>query len=100
VSTQAAQTDKVHYHPPQQARPGLDLAAIEVAVLQLPGCEVTHRDAEHLTAICHTPSGLFTDDLHVLLVDGTIHARSSSRIGYDDLGVNRERLTALFDALH
>ena len=37
----------------------------------------------------------FVDDVEVLVTDSHIHFRSASRLGYDDLGVNRERMTRL-----
>lgn len=34
----------------------------------------------------------FVDDVEFLVTDDHIHFRSASRLGYDDLGVNRERM--------
>lgn len=46
---------------------------------------------------------LFTDDLDLLVApDGTgaaLHVRSASRVGGGDLGTNRRRVRALFDAI-
>ena len=99
VSTQADPADATHYVAAVPAPAGLDTARLEVVVVQLPGCEVTDRGEGWVRAACHTPSGLFTDDLDVMLREGQVHARSSSRLGYGDLGVNRARVEALFAAL-
>lgn len=37
----------------------------------------------------------FVDDVEFLVTDNHIHFRSASRLGYDDLGVNRTRMTLL-----
>ncbi len=46
---------------------------------------------------------VFTDDLHLRVEphgDGSVlHVRSASRLGASDLGANRRRVRALFDAL-
>ncbi|MDX2470488.1 MAG: DUF1499 domain-containing protein [SAR324 cluster bacterium] len=43
----------------------------------------------------------FTDDLELLIVEreGLIHCRSASRIGWSDLGVNKNRVKKLFAAI-
>jgi len=37
----------------------------------------------------------FVDDLELRRVDGVVHVRSTSRVGYSDLGVNRKRVEKL-----
>ncbi len=34
----------------------------------------------------------FTDDVEILILDSAIYFKSASRIGYSDMGVNRDRL--------
>jgi len=63
------------------------------------GCDVLHPGPDYLHASCTTKSGLFTDDLHVLVSDGRLHVRSASRLGYGDLGVNRRRVDRLVELL-
>jgi len=96
VSTMADPADAQHYHPSAPA-PSVDI--VVQAIEALPGCVLEHRADDQLRAACSTPSGLFTDDLHVVVRDGTLHARSSSRMGYGDLGVNRARVEALYAAV-
>lgn len=94
VSSQADPSDAEHYVSP------LPLAGLEelaVAAGALPGCVEEARTEVALRFRCDTPSGLYTDDLD-LVVDaaaGVVHVRSSSRIGRRDFGVNRERVEAL-----
>lgn len=99
VSTQADPGDATHHIAPIDAPEGLDLDAVAGTVGDLEGCAVTATGATWVRAECTLPSGLFTDDLDVLLDGGKVHVRSSSRLGYDDLGVNRKRAEALFEAL-
>ena len=41
----------------------------------------------------------FVDDVEFLAVGNTLHFRSASRLGRDDLGVNRERMTLISQRL-
>ncbi len=51
---------------------------------------------EYVHAVCRTRLG-FADDLKCCLyrVDGVIHVRSASRLGYYDFGANRARVEVL-----
>ena len=61
---------------------------------------VVARDDRYLRAEVKSPWGVYTDDLELLLgADGRVDVRSTSRIGYYDFGVNRERVEALRAAL-
>lgn len=61
--------------------------------------------ATELKAYCHVECTSlicrFVDDLELWIDEENrlIHARSASRVGYSDLGVNRKRVEKLFDAL-
>ena len=57
---------------------------------------VDEKEGEYVHAECRTLLG-FVDDLELLLdrVEGVIHLRSASRLGYQDFGVNRERVERL-----
>jgi uncharacterized protein (DUF1499 family) len=41
----------------------------------------------------------FVDDVELLIGGDAVQVRSASRLGYSDLGVNRERIEALRQAL-
>ena len=97
VSTQAPADDAQHHFAPVVFAGTLDEVA--KAVTEDLGCELVHPGPEHLLATCKTNTGIFTDDLHVLLKDGQLHLRSASRVGYGDLGVNRRRAERLVAAL-
>lgn len=97
VSTQAPRDDAVHYVAPVPFSGSLDEVA--VVVRDELGCDLLHSGPDYLHGSCTTRSGLFTDDLHVLLSDGRLHVRSASRLGYGDLGVNRRRVGRLVELL-
>ena len=59
---------------------------------------LTQRDNYARFAVRSARVG-FTDDVEFLVTDARIHFRSASRLGYDDLGVNRERMTILDERL-
>lgn len=62
---------------------------------------VVLEQADFIHAEVMSPLRVYTDDL-VLRLDadnGVVHLRSSSRLGYYDFGVNRDRVEALRSAL-
>lgn len=62
------------------------------AVLEMEGKPVS-RGKSYLHAVFTSPVFRFVDDLELRLDSGrnTIHIRSSARVGYSDMGVNRKR---------
>ena len=96
VSTQASPDDGLHHYPPQPFDGTLaDVAQATEAI----GCTVVTSGPMFLHATCTTPSGWFTDDVHALLEEGHLHLRSASRLGYGDLGENRDRMDRLIEQL-
>jgi uncharacterized protein (DUF1499 family) len=87
VSSQAS--DEAHHIEPL---PPATVAALERAVLVVPGCLVAQRNDEGLVAHCTTPSGMYTDDLVLRVEAEATQVYSASRIGWSDMGVNRERV--------
>ena len=61
---------------------------------ELPGARVTAQDGDYLRAEVTTRWLGFRDDVEFVLdrSAGVIHFRSASRLGSDDLGVNRARM--------
>ncbi len=98
VSSQADPSDQEHYVAPLPLMSREQLAS---ALAELPGAGEVRDDGRHLRVACDTPSGLYTDDLDAVIDEGAgvVHVRSSSRVGYGDLGVNRARVEALREAL-
>jgi uncharacterized protein (DUF1499 family) len=73
-----------------------------IAILEgMPRMSIVEKEGSYLHA--EAKSGLFgfTDDVEFLLSEeeGLIHARSASRAGYWDLGVNRRRLEGIGERL-
>jgi len=66
-------------------------------VLQLPNTEIISETSTYLHAECSSTVFGFIDDLelHLRAADGIIAARSASRLGYSDFGVNRKRIENL-----
>lgn len=58
--------------------------------------QVVESTEEYVHAVFITPVMRFRDDVEFYLPEGTqtIHFRSASRLGYGDLGKNRERMEA------
>lgn len=80
-------------------------AAWELALPQvraLPKTEIVTITSEYLHAECRSALFGFVDDLelHLRPAEGIIAVRSASRLGYSDLGVNRQRIETLRSALH
>ena len=70
---------------------------IERIVRELPRTRVVSCSADYLHAECSSAIFGFVDDLelHLRRDEGIIAARSASRMGYSDLGVNRRRVERL-----
>lgn len=96
VSSQAS--DEAHYIAPLQAGSNvLESAALLSTVLSsLPRVEWEASGDNVISATFKTRIMRFTDDvLFHLDDDGTIQVRSASRMGYSDLGANRDRVEML-----
>jgi uncharacterized protein (DUF1499 family) len=99
VSSQADPADARHRVAPMPLHgdPATASQRVAAAAQEVDGAGELLIVGDQVRIAFHTPSGLFTDDVD-LVVDraaGVIHVRSSSRIGYGDLGVNRARIEAL-----
>jgi len=72
-------------------------AAVREAVADLPGTTIVEDRDGYLRAESRTPLMGFVDDLelHWRPGAGTIAVRSASRVGWSDMGTNRERVWAL-----
>ena len=73
---------------------------LRAAVLSLPRTTLVDEKPHYLYFESLTKSGKFTDDVEFLLPEGenVIHMRSSSRVGFNDWNVNRNRLEAVRQA--
>jgi uncharacterized protein (DUF1499 family) len=75
--------------------PEAALEALLPAVLALEGVEVVETSAGYLHATVSSRIFGFVDDLELHAAEGVIEARSISRLGDSDLGVNARRLETL-----
>lgn len=71
--------------------------AVQNAVEQLPRTRVVSLEPGYLHAECRSALMGFVDDLelHLRAAEGTIAVRSASRLGWSDMGVNRQRVDTL-----
>lgn len=81
--------------------PEAALAALVPVVAATPRTEVVEQSAEYLHATASSALFGFVDDLEIYAdtAHGLLQARSVSRLGDSDLGVNASRLAALRDQL-
>lgn len=78
----------------------VDLQSIES--IKLPeNCSITTSQPYYIHAKCQSDIFNFTDDLELYLdtQTSTLHFRSSSRVGYSDMGVNRKRVISILESL-
>ena len=96
VSTTASRKDVLHFLAPRPcaANPIPALAAY----LEKNGYVVGDTTERYLHATQTSSRFGFVDDVELLYDPGAgrLHARSASRVGYSDLGVNRRRLETIF----
>jgi uncharacterized protein (DUF1499 family) len=83
------------------ADPEAALARLLPVLEALPRTQVLERSADYLHASCSSALFGFVDDLELYAdpAAGVLQARSLSRLGDSDLGVNGRRLAALERAL-
>ena len=101
VSSDAS--DSVHAVPPFQLEMSTAKAwpRVQDAVSALPRAQIVKATDVYLHAECKSSLFGFVDDLELQLrpTEGLIAIRSASRVGYSDLGVNRQRVEHLRAAL-
>jgi uncharacterized protein (DUF1499 family) len=95
VSSEQAE-DTGHYIPPismSDHSPDQALNILKNIILELGG-EIQREDGTYLSAAFSSSLFGFTDDLELRLdpKNNVIQIRSSSRVGYGDLGANRKRV--------
>lgn len=68
----------------------------------MPGAKIKQCEGNYLYAVFTTKIMRFKDDVEVYLDDAEkkLHFRSSSRLGYSDLGVNRKRYETFCSLMH
>ncbi len=86
-----------HYVEPLNA----SLAEIQRMLMSLPRARIVASDGNYLYAEFTSRVMGFVDDVEFLYdADaGITHVRSASRVGYSDMGVNRERVESIRDGL-
>ena len=101
VSTQAEREEQKLQPLKQVGSTDEVSTALKAAINDMPRSNVVTEDAsyfhiEYTSLICR-----YVDDLEIWIDDENqlIHARSASRVGYSDLGVNRKRVEDLFARL-
>lgn len=58
-------------------------------------CAIISDDEQYIRAEFTSSLMGYVDDVEFALVEDTIHVRSASRLGYSDLGANRERVESI-----
>ena len=99
VSSQADPADAEHYIAPIPFKGSAAeaMAAARRAVESIEGATVIRQEANYLYAEFRTKLMRFVDDVEFVFDEkaGLLHARSASRLGRRDFGVNRARIEAL-----
>lgn len=101
VSTQAVEEEQ-RIAPLAFTRESTEMeAAVRSAILALPRTKIVSESDGYFHAECRSLLLRFIDDLEIWIdvENNLVHARSASRTGYSDLGVNRERVEGLFQRL-
>ena len=78
-----------------------DLDAIEAVLVDMPRTNIVSKQGNYLYVEFTTRVMGFVDDVEFLYDpdSGMTHVRSASRLGYSDLGANRDRIEAIRAAL-
>ena len=99
VSTQTTQDSKRVSTLTMKQDLSTTKAALLYAIEQYGGAEIKQQDADYIYAVFVTPTMKYRDDAEFWLDEKNkrVHFRSSSRAGYSDRGLNRQRYNALVD---
>lgn len=83
--------------PLKQGGAAPSLKALEAVLQDMPGMTVVEQRPDYLYAQAQTRWLKFVDDVEFWLnpTSGVIEVRSASRLGQEDLGVNRKRVEAI-----
>ena len=84
------ETRDSHSIPPLQG----SLADVRTALSQMPRTQIIREEGNYLYAEFTSRLMGYVDDVEFLAVpaESIVHVRSASRLGYSDMGVNRERI--------
>lgn len=96
VSSTAHANDPLHYIAPRACTEN-PIPALE-ALLRQHGYDILAVTGRYIQATARSARFGFIDDVEFLYDQsaGLLHARSASRVGRNDLGINRRRLTEIF----
>ena len=96
VSSFADKNDP-HYIAPLDSKLSVDnkLKRLHQLLSVKSNIEVIHSETHYLRAEATSSFWGFVDDVEFILTGEQIHMRSASRLGYSDLGVNRQRLETI-----
>lgn len=100
VSSTEKNSDK--YIAPIKVNSAEDWQRLQQLLLAMPRTEVVTQDTNYLHAVTSTAIMRYKDDVELLYSPAkkTADVRSSSRIGYYDFGVNRDRVEKLRSQLN
>ena len=59
---------------------------------KMPRMQILQTESGYIRVVATTLLLRFKDDVELLILPGTVHVRSASRLGYSDFSVNRERV--------
>ncbi len=99
VSTQADTSDDEHYMAPIQYEGSTEDAKKKIMVVidEMPRTEVLKNKDNYIHVTFTTRIMRFVDDVEFYLPpdEKLIHFRSASRVGYSDMGKNRDRMNTV-----
>lgn len=68
-------------------------------LLRLPGARLEDEGQDYIHLTFRSELFGFLDDVELVKTDGLYHIRSASRVGYSDMGANRERAERIREIL-
>lgn len=103
VSTQAPQNDTEHFMPavPYTGDANFMMTQLLKVVSAMPRASIVKQEDHYLHVEFRSRIFRFVDDVEFYLDDTNklIHFRSAARLGQGDMGVNRNRMTAISEQL-
>ena len=93
--------DELHAIEPLPLPSRQPMDTLQEIVASMPRTTIVTVDGDYLHVVYRTLVFRFADDVEFRIDEaaGVIHVRSASRVGYGDMGVNRNRVEAIRDRL-
>lgn len=100
VSTMESTEDDEHYIAPVEVRAPVYTVKNIIKVIAAKNNMLLKKEGPNYLYYTYKSKLVgFVDDIEFAIIDQKVHARSASRVGYSDLGANRNRVAPMLEEI-